>query len=172
VNEPDEPVYSAPLTPVVARAAEIAAELGDALVGTDHLLLAISERDEAAARVLAAMGLTLERGRAAVYVLRAKGNEFEHVRQRISRDRAPDYPALSTAARVQHPSELGGAAMHSLVSAVNAAQQLGHAAVRPEHLLLGILAKPTATAVGILRSCGVSPAELREQILVELAQLD
>src|SRR5579859_1068200 len=63
-------------------------------------------------------------------------------------------------------------ARHTVVIANLAASTLGHAEVRPEHLLLAILYEEDTAGFGIVDGLGVDPADARRQVVLTLGRGD
>jgi hypothetical protein len=74
------------------------------------------------------------------------------------------FAALADPHPGQAPFGLTGAGAAVLTSAADAARELGHEYVRPEHLILGLLAYPDELAARVLAALGVTPALARSKI--------
>ncbi|HET7048543.1 MAG TPA: Clp protease N-terminal domain-containing protein [Solirubrobacteraceae bacterium] len=70
------------------------------------------------------------------------------------------------------PFGLTGAAADALAAAANEARELGHHYVRPEHLVLGLLALPEEMAARALASEGVSLEDVREHVRLRLGSAE
>jgi hypothetical protein len=80
------------------------------------------------------------------------------------------FAALADPAPGQTPFGLTGTAADVLTAAVAQAQELGHHYVRPEHLVLGLLAQPDELAGQVLAELGVTPDNAREQTIKQLGR--
>jgi hypothetical protein len=76
------------------------------------------------------------------------------------------YVALTAPAAGELPSGLNGAAAGVFLAAATAARELGHHYLRPEHLVLGLLAQPEELAGRALAELGITP-EAANTSLVE-----
>lgn len=111
-------------------------------VGTEHLLLALTEEgDSLAGRVLARFGVTPPLVR-------------ERIEAMIGRGASP----------VADPIELTPRARKVLGLALEEANRLEHPFVGTGHLLLGLLREGNGIAVGILESRGLTVDELRQRV--------
>ena len=68
----------------------------------------------------------------------------------------------------QAPFGLTGTAADVLTSAADQAQDLGHHSVKPEHLVLGLLAQPDELAAEVLAELGVTSTAARELVVERL----
>lgn len=128
---------------VVVLAQDESRELGDAFIGTDHLLLGLVREDEGiAARALRSFGLGLE-----------------SLRDALRPDRGP----VERATTGQIP--FTPKAKASLEAALREATALDHRLIGTEHLLLGILRVGEDSTLAALRRSGVEPQALRERVL-------
>jgi ATP-dependent Clp protease ATP-binding subunit ClpC len=117
---------------------EVPASFGHNYVGTEHLLLALTEdADGLAGRVLAGAGVTPAAVRAELEAWIGRG----------------DAPADA-------PRELVPRARKALGLAVAEADRLGHGFVGTGHLLLGLLREGQGIAAGILRKRGADLEDL------------
>ena len=64
----------------------------------------------------------------------------------------------------QLPFGLTGPAAVVFASAADAARELGHEYIRPEHLVLGLLAQPNELAARVLKELGVTPELARNRV--------
>ena len=127
---------------VVAAAEREARTLRHTRIGTEHLLLGVLGRaDEAGARALDRLGVTL--GAARAQVMRIVG--------------LPDTPSPPTL-------PLTPPARDALGGALREAIELGETTVASQHILLAILRERDSVAVRVLRDAGVAPGRLREEI--------
>jgi ATP-dependent Clp protease ATP-binding subunit ClpA len=127
---------------VVAAAEHEARTLRHTRIGTEHLLLGVLGRpDEAGARALAKLGVTL--GAARAQVMRIVG--------------LPETPSPPTL-------PLTPPARDALAGALREAIELGKTTVASEHVLLAVLRERDSVAVRVLRDAGVVPTRLREEI--------
>jgi ATP-dependent Clp protease ATP-binding subunit ClpC len=132
---------------VVEDAEREARTLRHTRIGTEHLLLGVLSRPEqAGARALATLGVTL--GEARAEVMRVAG--------------LPDTPS---------PPEmpLTPPARDALSGALRQAIELGETEVAPEHVLLALLRERDSLAVRVLRDARVDPRRLREAIAAAAA---
>jgi len=133
----------------VVRAAEREARtLRHTRIGTEHLLLGVLSRpDEAGARALATLGVTL--GEARAQVMRIVG--------------LPDTPS---------PPELPltPPARDALAGGLREAIELGATEVAGEHVLLALLRERDSIAVRVLRDAGIDARRLREAIAAAAAE--
>jgi ATP-dependent Clp protease ATP-binding subunit ClpC len=125
----------------VVLAQEQARQLRHDYIGTEHLLLGILEEDSAAARVL----IEMQVDRAAV------GQRVEEV---VGKGRKPPRGHIPFTPRAKRSLEL----------AVDESRMAGRGSVRPEHLLLGVLAQVEGVGVTILESFGVDLGLLRQRL--------
>jgi ATP-dependent Clp protease ATP-binding subunit ClpC len=134
--------FTEPVRQVIAAAEAEARTLRHTRVGTEHLLLGVLGRgEEAGARALDALGVTL--GAARAQVMRIVG--------------LPDTPS---------PPQLPMTpqARDALSNALREAIELGRTTVGPEHVLLALLRERDSVAVRVLRDAGVDPRRLREEV--------
>ena len=128
---------------VVVVAQEEARSLKHNHVGTEHILLGLlSERDETAARVLAAFDITLERARGEVVRIVGVGQEAT----------AGGMPFTPVAKRV-------------LEGSLQEARDLGHNYIGTEHLLLALLTLGEGVSAQILLDCGAKPDQVRQAVI-------
>jgi len=136
------PPPSAAAADVVAAAEREARTLRHTRIGTEHLLLGVLGRtDEAGARALGRLGVTL--GAARAQVMRIVG---------LPETSSPPTLPLTPPAR----DALGGALREAI--------ELGETTVASQHILLAILRERDSVAVRVLRDAGVAPGRLREEI--------
>lgn len=139
-------------TPRVRRAIVLAQEEAQQLchqyVGTEHLLLGLlAEGEGIAAQALQRAGMTLDSARAEVAEITDRGVK------------APS----------RHiPFTLG--AKKVLELAWGEALELGHRYLGTQHLLLGLLKEDKGTGVQVVLAAGVQPDQLRETVLLLLAE--
>jgi uncharacterized protein YjiS (DUF1127 family) len=82
------------------------------------------------------------------------------------------FAALADPAPGAAPFGLKGPAADVLEAAADEARQLGHHYVRPEHIVLGLLAYPQELAGGALAGLGVTPAAARRRVEQRLGSGD
>lgn len=129
---------------VLELAQQEARRYGHNYLGTEHLLLGlIGERDGAAARALAALGVRDEQARGAIEAVVGRGT-----------------------GAVKGDLALVPRAKRSLELAVDEARQLKQHYLGTEHLLLGILREGDNVAVGVLAHLGVALPDIYEQLEV------
>jgi ATP-dependent Clp protease ATP-binding subunit ClpC len=139
-------VNAEPLSPaaqkVVSAAEREARTLRHTRIGTEHLLLGVLGRqDEAGARALATLGVTLGAARAQVMRI-------------VGLPETPSPPALP----------MTPPARDALAGALREAIESGRTEVEPEHVLLAVLRERDSVAVRVLREAGVDPRRLREEV--------
>lgn len=131
--------FSKDLREVLTLAQTEAFELGESEVGAEHLLLGILRQDDSpVARVLNELGVKLM--------------TFREAAQQFGSGRRVGPPGMKPRAR------------EAVAIAVREAQMRGHRQVEPVHLLLGLLAMPDGTPVGILSTIGIDLQELRRRV--------
>ncbi len=130
---------------VMARAAAEARRMDQEFVGSEHILLGLLQAPPGpAGAVLAAQGLELDAARAWAAELAAE------------RAIPPDAVGLTPEARTV------------VTFAVEAARDMGHAALGPEDLLLGLTRAPDGIAARILARQGIALDALRAALLAAL----
>ena len=126
---------------------QAAAELGHTYVGSEHLLLGLlTEPACIAAKLLIARGAEIAKLRAAVVELSGAG-----ARSRVT------------------PADMTPRVRKIIQDSAAEAGRAGQAYVGTEHLLLAILDEPDCVAVRLLEGMGVSPEELRRDVVGFLA---
>lgn len=131
---------------VLAAAQEEARTMGHDVIGTEHILLGLMNvTDGGASRALVNAGLDLD-----------------NVKERIEEIIPPTEPSSA----MQLPMTARVKTILSL--AFEEARILGYAYVDTEHILLGLLREGEGVAINVLRSFGVEPAKIREQIINQL----
>lgn len=116
-------------------------ELGQAEVGTEHLLIGVTEEVGTAHHVLRAMGVTPDRVRTATEEIFGTA------------DTTPE-------GKLEYAAE----AHIALETALREALGLRHERVGTEHLLLGLLRNNSSRGVRVLRSLRVDPDAVRERV--------
>jgi ATP-dependent Clp protease ATP-binding subunit ClpC len=111
-------------------------------VGTEHLLIAATEVDDGLTAALAALGLTTEALRGHVTRMVAPGGE----------DRPGELPFTAEATA-------------ALDRSLREALQLGHGAIRPAHVVLGLLDVHDGTMPVLLARLGVRTEVIRTAVL-------
>ncbi|MBD2103093.1 ATP-dependent Clp protease ATP-binding subunit [Leptolyngbya sp. FACHB-261] len=130
----------------IMLAQEEARRLGHNFVGTEQILLGvIGEGTSVAAKVLKTMGVNLKNAR--IEVEKIIGRGFGSV--------PPEIPVTPRAKQV-------------LELSVAEANQLGQAAVSPEHLVLALIRSGEGVAVKVLENLGVDPAQVRTELAQDL----
>ena len=132
-------------------AADQARGTGVPLVGTEHLL----------------GGLLAEGSNLALPVLHAMDIELGAVQAELDRAAAGSHPGGPDAAR-----RISGPLGAALVSAVAAANVLGHNYVGCEHLLLGLIAEPEGDGGQILRGLGADERQAKRTVTASLAGIE
>jgi ATP-dependent Clp protease ATP-binding subunit ClpC len=126
---------------VLTLAQEEAQRFNHNYIGTEHILLGlVREGEGVAAKVLANLGVELEKVRSAVEFIIGRGERT--VRGEIG-----------LTPRAKRVIEL----------AVDEARRLGHNYIGTEHLLLGLLREGEGVAAGVLESLGISLEKVREE---------
>jgi len=141
---------------VVVLAQEEARALGHGEVGTEHVLLGLlREQEGIAARVLAELGVTLERTRA------------EALRTAPSEDAAAGAGADVGADGHTSPRQppFGGRAKKALELALREALSLGHNYIGTEHMLLGLMRDGESAAARMLAGFGADGEKIRREIV-------
>jgi uncharacterized protein (TIGR02996 family) len=116
-------------------------------VGTHHLLLALLH-PEGMPELLSSFGI--KRAAADTVILRAAPS-------------SPDVLCLSLPPRTPRLDAVAGFVLEE-------ANALGHDAIRPEHLLLGLCRAAPCMATHVLRVLGVSPGSVCERVLTDLGR--
>jgi ATP-dependent Clp protease ATP-binding subunit ClpC len=133
---------------VLTLAQEEALRFNHNYIGTEHLLLGlVREGEGVAAKVLANLGVELNKVRSAVEFIIGRG------------DRAV-MGEIGLTPRAKKVIEL----------AVDEARRLGHHYIGTEHLLLGLVREGEGIAAGVLESLGVSLDKVRAEVTRILAQ--
>ena len=133
---------------VLTLAQEEALRFNHNYIGTEHLLLGlVREGEGVAAKVLANLGIELNKVRSAVEFIIGRG------------DRAV-MGEIGLTPRAKKVIEL----------AVDEARRLGHHYIGTEHLLLGLVREGEGIAAGVLESLGVSLDKVRAEVTRILAQ--
>src|SRR5204863_2564587 len=133
---------------VLALAQDEAIRFNHNYIGTEHLLLGlVREGEGVAAKVLANLGVELNKVRSAVEFVLRRG------------DRAVT-GAIGLTPRAKKVIELS----------VDEARRLGHHYIGTEHLLLGLVREGEGIAAGVLESLGVSLDKVRSQVIYVLNQ--
>jgi len=123
-----------------------ALRLGHRYIGTEHLLLGLLREEQGvAARVLARLGVTLERVR-------------QMVEDTIGHEERHNIATLELAPRTKRVLEL----------AVDEARRLGHYYIGTEHLLLGLIREGQGIAAGILETLGLDLDEVRKETMRQM----
>src|SRR6266487_2098467 len=133
---------------VLTLAQEEALRFNHNYIGTEHFLLGlVREGEGVAAKVLANLGVELNKVRSAVEVIIGRG------------DRAV-MGEIGLTPRAKKVIEL----------AVDEARRLGHHYIGTEHLLLGLVREGEGIAAGVLESLGVSLDKVRAEVTRILSQ--
>jgi ATP-dependent Clp protease ATP-binding subunit ClpA len=163
--------------------------LGDRVIGTEHLLLAML-RGSGAGAVLAAAGLTYDAARAALVrvraaapgtlregdaaALRAIGIDLDEVRARLEENFGPVSLDPPPPPRRRWLGRGGGGGSFSrrarkvLELALREALALGHRTIGSEHLLLGLLRDGQGLGARLLSQAGLDFADLRQRAVAAL----
>jgi ATP-dependent Clp protease ATP-binding subunit ClpC len=133
---------------VLTLAQEEAQRFNHNYIGTEHLLLGlVREGDGVAAKVLANLGVELNKVRSSVEFIIGRGDRT------VTGD-------IGLTPRAKKVIEL----------AVDEARRLNHHYIGTEHLLLGLVREGEGIAAGVLESMGVSLDKVRNQIIHVLNQ--
>ena len=133
---------------VLSLAQDEAQRFNHNYIGTEHLLLGlVREGDGVAAKVLANLGVELQKVRSAVEFIIGRG------------DRA-----------VTEEVGLTPRAKKVIELAVDEARRLNHHYIGTEHLLLGLVREGEGIAAGVLESLGVNLEKVRTQTIQVLSQ--
>ena len=128
---------------VVVLAQEEAWVLRHNYIGTEHLLLGLLREEEGvAARVLMALGVTLEEARERVESIVGYGTEGPGMQ----------VPFTPRSKKV-------------LVLALREATRLGHNYIGTEHILLGVVRENEGVGARVLSDLGASPDDVRREVL-------
>src|SRR4030066_786020 len=133
---------------VLTLAQEEAQRFNHNYIGTEHLLLGlVREGDGVAAKVLANLGVELNKVRSAVEFIIGRG------------DRAV-MGEIGLTPRAKKGMELAG----------DEARRLGHHYIGTEALLLGLVREGQGIAAGVLESLGVNLDKVRHEVIRVLSQ--
>jgi len=133
---------------VLLFAQEEAHSLNHSYIGTEHLLLGLMREEKGvAAQVLRKLGLDMRRLKLVV-------------ERSVGHGRRSAGGQLTLSPRTKRVIEL----------AVDEARRMGNNYIGTEHLLLGLVREQGGVAVEILRSLGVSPEQVRQQIQKAIAE--
>ncbi len=133
---------------VLTLAQEEAQRFNHNYIGTEHLLLGlVREGEGVAAKVLANMGVELNKVRSAVEFIIGRGDRMV-------------MGEIGLTPRAKKVIEL----------AVDEARRLNHQYIGTEHLLLGLVREGEGIAAGVLESLGVSLDRVRAQVIHVLSQ--
>src|SRR2546422_1654794 len=128
---------------VLTLAQEEAQRFNHNYIGTEHLLLGlVREGEGVAAKVLANMGVELNKVRSAVEFIIGRGDRMV-------------MGEIGLTPRAKRVIEL----------AVDEARRLNHHYIGTEHLLLGLVREGEGIAAGVLESLGVSLEKVRSQVI-------
>ncbi|MGE5658592.1 MAG: ATP-dependent Clp protease ATP-binding subunit [Actinomycetota bacterium] len=132
----------------IMLAQEEARRLGHNFVGTEQILLGlIGEGTGIAAKVLAAMGVSLKQVRREVEKIIGRGSGFV----------PPEIPFTPRVKRI-------------LEAALNEARQLGHDYIGTEHILLGLIRDNEGVAAKVLQDLGIDRSDLRTQVIQAMGE--
>ncbi len=174
--------FSADCRRVVGRAQLQARQLGHPFLGTEHLLLAVLE-DAAGGTVAALRSSGVDIGTIRRKILLTIGERLDADAltslgidlQRVQEVAEGHFgPGALTSTRRSAPTKghlpLTRRVKTVLEMSALAARRLGHHAIGPEHLMLGILDEGSGIAVRVLKDANVRVAELRLDIATQLAR--
>ena len=173
--------FTASARGTVVRAQQEAVDAGDDYIGTEHVVIALSQDDGIAGEVLRDAGVTAANlrqhrrevgaddsaGRLDADALRTIGIDLDDVRRRVEEtfgagalDDVPDRTGGRRWGRNKH-IPFTGRAKKSLERGLRQAIMLGDTRIGSEHLLLGVLDEGSGLGVRMLRDVGVDLAQLR-----------
>ncbi|MBI1801501.1 MAG: AAA family ATPase, partial [Chloroflexi bacterium] len=133
---------------VLTYAQEEAQLMNHGYIGTEHLLLGlVREQTGIPAKILHDMGVDLHKAREIVEELVGKGKRGQFGR-------------VSLTPRTKRVIEL----------AVDEARRMGHHAIGPEHLLLGLVREGDGIAADVLQQLGISLDKLRNLALQQMKE--
>jgi ATP-dependent Clp protease ATP-binding subunit ClpC len=133
---------------VLTLAQEEAQNFNHSYIGTEHILLGLLREDEGVgAKVLANLGVSLNKARSAVEFI-------------IGRGEKPVTGEIGLTPRAKRVIEL----------AIDEARHLGHNYIGTEHLLLGLLREGGGVAADVLDSFGVTLEQARSETLRVLGE--
>ena len=133
---------------VLMLAQEEAQRFNHNYIGTEHILLGlVREGEGVAAKVLASMGVELNKVRSAVEFIIGRGDKMV-------------LGEIGLTPRAKKVIEL----------AVDEARRLNHQYIGTEHLLLGLIREGEGIAAGVLESLGVNLDRVRAQVLQAVSQ--
>jgi ATP-dependent Clp protease ATP-binding subunit ClpC len=127
---------------ILQQAARTAIDWGSREVDSEHLLYTLAENDVVQA--------ILKRFKLSPQELKQQAREISPKHERAEEGKAEE---------VRISPRLKGA----LQRAFQAAQELGHSYVGPEHLLIGLAEEPDSLAGSLLQKYGLTPQALRQQ---------
>ena len=120
-----------------------ASALGHTYIGSEHLLLGLlKEQDGIAHKLMTMRGVNEEKYRAAIIDLSGAGAE-----SRVS------------------PTDMTPRVRKIILDSATEASRCGQSYVGTEHLLLALLEEPDCVAIRLLEAIGVSPEELRQDVV-------
>jgi len=173
--------HDARRTVILAR--EAARQLGDERIGTEHLLLGLLDhQDNVSYRVLARHGLTYDK--AYQEVKKARGGADEELDAQALEAIGIDLAAVRDKLEatfgkgvLDGPGEakrgkrgrayFTNPARKVIELSLRESIALKHTSISDGHLLLGMI-REGGRAIDILKSAGIDPAALREEIIAEL----
>jgi len=133
---------------VLTLAQEEAAHFNHTYIGTEHVLLGLLREEEGVgAKVLANLGVSLNKARSAVEFI-------------IGRGEKPSTGEIGLTPRAKRVIEL----------AIDEARHLGHNYIGTEHLLLGLLREGEGVAADVLDSFGITLERVRAETLRVLGE--
>lgn len=172
----------------VIGAQELARAMQSAEISAQHLLLALLDADDIAARVLGRVGVERDAvvadmtalGEADAAALDRLGIDLQAVRSQVDAtfgpgalDSPPRRPSGGLLQRLlgEH-IPFTGEAKKALESSLREARKLTHAYLGTEHILLGLVANDHGSVAGTLRRLGVPDAydTVRAAVLEELSR--
>jgi ATP-dependent Clp protease ATP-binding subunit ClpA len=156
------PSMQLPFTPRAKKVLELSMEaaggLGHNYIGTEHVLLGlVGEKEGLAAQVLLTLGASIDKARAAVLeVLGSGGGEL--IPRSASESPRPRPPP-------REGWEHGTDRVRSVMTIARChAQEHGHPAVWPEHVLAALVIVGKGVAADALARMGVDPQRIRDEL--------
>lgn len=128
-------------------AAEEAQKMGHNFIGTEHVLLGISDEGGQACKILSDSGITPDKIRKIIVELEGTGNVDSTIKE------IPLTPRTKRLVEV----------------AKNEARELGHNFIGPEHILLGIIREADGVAGMIIQKLGANLNKLRSDVVANLS---
>lgn len=145
---------------VIAKAIEEARRFNHKYIGTEHLVLALlGQTDALPSKVLREQGVQVDRLREKTLAILQQNMDAS---SDLAHSRHGDFEWI-------HQQELSKAFRstkfwHTMIMAVDSANRQGAGEVDPEHLLVALLRDESTKVAKLLKSKGITPEWVREQI--------